>query len=229
MPPHSAYIIAARRTALGRIGGLHKNRRIEELCAPVVDVALQDSGLEPRQVEELIVGNATQGGNPARLIALAAGLPETTTASTIDRQCGSGLDAILSAIRCITLGDAQAIVAGGAEAISTAPWRVAKPRRLHQLPHFLSFEPGTDEDRDAPAQIEAAEALPCGSASAAHSRTPYALRSHLKAEPPASNRRFVKESRRCAPTPRKRAIRARLRPTSRIWRSSRPTCLPTAR
>lgn len=193
MPPHSAYIIAARRTALGRIGGLHKNRRIEELCAPIVDVALQDSGLEPRQVEELIIGNATQGGNPARLIALAAGLSETTTAATIDRQCGSGLDAILFAIRSITLGDAQAIVAGGAEAISTAPWRVAKPRHLHQLPHFLSFEPGSGEDRDAPAQIEAAEALALRLGIGRAQQDAYALRSHLKAEAARSNRRFVKE------------------------------------
>src|SRR6185312_5240937 len=76
MPSQSAYIVAARRTAIGRIGGLHRNRRIEELCAPLVGVALQDSGLEPGQVDELIVGNASQGGNPARLIALAAGLPE---------------------------------------------------------------------------------------------------------------------------------------------------------
>src|SRR3990172_4836282 len=139
MPPVPAYIIAARRTAIGRIGGLHKSRRIEDLCAPVVAAALQDSGLEPEQIEELIVGNATQGGNPARVIALAAGLPETVSASTIDRQCGSGLDAILSSIRRVAMGDAEAIIAGGAETISTAPWRISKPRSLYQLPHFMSF------------------------------------------------------------------------------------------
>ena len=71
MPSQSAYIVAARRTAIGRVGGLHKSRRIEELCAPLVGVVLQDSGLDPAQVDELFVGNATQGGNPARLIALA--------------------------------------------------------------------------------------------------------------------------------------------------------------
>ena len=97
MPPIPAYIIAARRSAIGRVGGLHKSRRIEELSAPVLGAALHDSGLKPAQVDEVIVGNVTQGGNPARLIALAAGLPETVSASTIDRQCGSGLDAIVSA------------------------------------------------------------------------------------------------------------------------------------
>jgi acetyl-CoA C-acetyltransferase len=159
MPSQSAYIVAARRTAIGRVGGLHKSRRIEELCAPLVGVALQDSGLEPARVDELIVGNATQGGNPARLIALAAGLPETMPAASIDRQCGSGLDAILAAARAIKLGDAQAIIAGGAEAISMAPWRVAKPRSLQQLPRFLGYEPGAGEERDVPAHVESAEVL----------------------------------------------------------------------
>ena len=68
-----AYIIAARRTAIGRVGGLHKNRRLEELCTPVIDAALRDSELEPAQVDEIIIGNASEGGNPARLIALAPG------------------------------------------------------------------------------------------------------------------------------------------------------------
>jgi acetyl-CoA C-acetyltransferase len=159
MPPIPAYIIAGRRSAIGRIGGLHKNRRIEDLCAPVVAAALQDSGVKPQEIEELIVGNATQGGNPARLIALAAGLPETVSATTIDRQCGSGLDAVLSAIRRVAAGDAEAIIAGGAETISTAPWRISKPKSLYQLPHFMSFEPGAAEEREGSPLIESSEAL----------------------------------------------------------------------
>ena len=55
MPSHSAYIVAARRSAVGRIGGLHKSRRIEELCAPLIGAALQDSGLDAAQIDELIV------------------------------------------------------------------------------------------------------------------------------------------------------------------------------
>ena len=141
MSKTSAYIIAARRTALGRIGGLHRNRRIAELAAPVVRAALEDCGLAPERVDELIAGNATEGGNPARLIALAAGLSDTAAAATIDRQCASGLDAILAAIRAIGAGEADVIVAGGGEAISTAPWRIAKPKSLYQLPHFMALEP----------------------------------------------------------------------------------------
>jgi len=193
MPSQSAYIVAARRTAIGRIGGLHKNRRIEELCAPLIGVALQDSGLEPQQIDELIVGNATEGGNPARLIALAAGLPETSPASTIDRQCGSGLDAILAAVRAVSLGESEAVVAGGAEAISMAPWRVAKPRSLQQLPRFLSFEPGSGEEREGPAHVESTEALAARHGISRADQDAYALRSYLKAEQAREHKRFVGE------------------------------------
>jgi acetyl-CoA C-acetyltransferase len=193
MTPIPAYIIAARRTAIGRVGGLHKSRRIEELCAPLVAAALQDSGLEPAQIDEMIVGNATQGGNPARLISLAAGLPETVTASTVDRQCGSGLDAILSALRMVALGHAEAVVAGGAEALSTAPWRVSKPRTLYQLPHFMSFEPGAVDERDTSPLIESAEALSAKLGISRAQQDTYALRTHLKAEVARNAKKFVGE------------------------------------
>jgi acetyl-CoA C-acetyltransferase len=193
MPPIPAYIIAARRSAIGRVGGLHKSRRIEELSAPVLGAALNDSGLKPTQVDEVIVGNVTQGGNPARVIALAAGLPETVSASTIDRQCGSGLDAIVSAVRTIAMGDADAVLAGGAEAISTAPWRIAKPRALHQLPHFLSYEPTAGEERELPPLIEATEALSARLGISRAQQDAYTLRTHLLAEAARTSRRFVGE------------------------------------
>ena len=193
MPSQSAYIVAARRTAIGRIGGLHRDRRIEELCAPLVGVALQDSGLDPGQIDELIVGNATQGGNPARLIALAAGLPETIPAATVDRQCGSGLDAILAAVRAVSLGDAQAIVAGGAEAISMAPWRVAKPRNMQQLPALPQLRAWLRRGARRPAHIESAEALAARLGISRAEQDAYALRSHLKAEQARDHKRFVGE------------------------------------
>ncbi len=197
MPPQKphvpAYVIAARRSAVGRVGGLHKSRRIEDLCAPLIAAALQDSGLEPQQIDEIIIGNATESGNPARLIALAAGLPETVSATTIDRQCGSGLDAILSAIRQVALGEAEAIVAGGADVVSTAPWRISKPRSLYQLPHFMSYEPAAGEMQDATPLIESSEALSARLGISRAQQDAYALRTHLKAEAARSNRRFVGE------------------------------------
>jgi len=193
MASSPAYIIAARRSALGRIGGLHKGRRIEELCAPVVAGALRDSGLKTDRVDEVIVGNATQGGNPARLIALSSGLSDSVPAVTIDRQCGSGLDAILSAIRAIAAGDANVIVAGGAEALSTAPWRIAKPRTLYQLPRFTSFEPGPAEDGGVPPLVEATEALAARLGISRARQDAYALRTHLKAEAARTSKQFAGE------------------------------------
>src|SRR5689334_16667566 len=113
-----AYIVAARRTALGRPGGLHKSRRIESLTAPVVLAALADAGLDASAVDEIIFGNTTAGGNPARIIGLAAGLDDRVPALTVDRQSASGLDAILLGSRTVALGEAKVVIAGGGESIS---------------------------------------------------------------------------------------------------------------
>lgn len=193
MRPIPAYIIAARRTAIGRVGGLHKKRRLEELCTPVIDAALRDSELEPAQVDEIIIGNASEGGNPARLVALAAGLPEKASASTIDRQCGSGLDAILAAIRLVAAGEVDVVAAGGAEAISMAPWRIAKPRSLYQMPHFTRPQAELSGQGDALTQIEAAEELWSQLGINRAQQDAYALRSYLRAEAARSAKRFINE------------------------------------
>ena len=96
-------------------------------------------------------------------------------------------------MRAVSLGDAQAIVAGGAEAISMAPWRVAKPRNLQQLPRFLSYEPGSGEEREGPAHIESAEALAIKHGIGRAEQDAYALRSYLKAEQAREHKRFVGE------------------------------------
>jgi acetyl-CoA C-acetyltransferase len=188
-----AYIIAARRTALGRPGELHRSRRIADLAAPVVVAALEDCGLLPDRVDELIAGNATEGGNPARLIALAAGLSDTAAAATIDRQCGSGLDAVLAAIRSIGLGESDVVVAGGAEAISTAPWRIAKPKSLYQLPHFVGLEPAAAEPGEEHHPFAASEELPRRLGISRSRQDAWAMQSHLKASAARSARRFVGE------------------------------------
>lgn len=193
MPLVPAYIIAARRSALGRIGGLHKLRRVEELSAPVIAAALGDCGLKAREVDEVIVGNASEGGNPARLIALSAGMSEACSASTIDRQCGSGLEAILGAIRMIGCGDAEVVVAGGAESLSNAPWRIAKPKSLYQTPHFLRLEPETADHGEEPQLFEASEALSRKLGLSRGQQDAWALKSHMKAGAAREGRRFVGE------------------------------------
>lgn len=188
-----AYIVAARRTALGRVGGLHRNRRVEDLAAPIIEAALADARIAAAEVDEIVIGNASQGGNPARTIALTAGLPLTAPALTIDRQCGSGLDAILHAIRVVDSGEADVIVAGGAESLSTAPWRIAKPRTVYQLPHFIGLEPTATGPADVPQALAASELLAQRHQISRASQDAFAVKSHLKAEAAHDARRFVGE------------------------------------
>lgn len=119
-------IIAARRTPLSRAGGALKGLRAHELLAPVLRSLLADAGagLGPESVADVVIGNAVGGGgNVARLAALEAGLPVSVPGITVDRQCGSGLDAIVLASRLVAAGGNPLYLAGGVESISTAPLR----------------------------------------------------------------------------------------------------------
>lgn len=190
----ASYIIAARRSAIGRVGGLHRSRAIEALAAPVLAATLADARLEAGAIDEVILGNAAQGGgNPARLIALAAGLPEHVAAVTVDRQCASGLEAILAAHRMIATGEAEIVLAGGAEAVSTAPWRVAKPRQLHQVPRFFDAAPFAPEALGDPTMVEAAEAVARAANISRETQDRFALLSHKKAHAAAEAGRFAAE------------------------------------
>jgi len=193
MTYQDAYIVAARRSALGRVGGLHGRRRIEDLAGPIVRAVLGDCKINPAIVDAIILGNATEASNPARLVALASGLPETAAALTIDRQCASGLDAIVTACRTIGAGEAEVMIAGGAEALSTAPWRVAKPKHLHQLPRFLGLEPVTADPAGEPIQFEASERLASEGSISRAEQDGMALRSHLAALAARDARRFIGE------------------------------------
>ncbi len=188
-------IIAARRTAIGNVGGMHRARPVETLGATALMAALADSGLSAGDIGEVIMGNAAGGGgNPARLIGLSAGLPESVPAITVDRQCASGLDAIVYGARLIQTGGVEAVIAGGAESPSTAPWRVEKPASLYRgLPRFFGeaqFAPGAGGDRQ---MIEAAErvARECGISREAQDA--FALASHERAVASADSGAFDAE------------------------------------
>lgn len=188
-----AYIVAARRSALGRVGGLHRNRRIEDLAPLVIEVALKDAGLRPGEVDEVVIGNASHGDNPARLIALSAGLPLSAPALTIDRQCGSGLDAVLHALRAIDRGEAEVIVAGGVESLSTAPWRIARPKSVYQLPHFIGIDGRGPESPDVPQPIAAAEALALRHQISRAQQDAFTMKSHLRADAAREAKVFLTE------------------------------------
>ena len=175
-----AIIIAARRTAIGKLGGLHKNRSIDALAAPLIPAVLGDAGLDPDAIDEVIIGNAAGGGgNPARLIALAAGMPDDVPGLTLDRQCTSGLDAIVTAARQIEAGAADAIIAGGAESPSTAPWRIAKPANPYtQMPRFFAQAMFAPDSARHPSMIEAAENVARQFGISRARQDEFALRSH---------------------------------------------------
>jgi acetyl-CoA C-acetyltransferase len=188
-------IIAARRTGIGNVGGMHRSRPLETLGAAAVMAALADSGLSAGDIGEVIVGNAAGGGgNPSRLIALSAGLPESIPAITLDRQCASGLDAVVMGARLIQTGAAEAVIAGGAESPSTAPWRVEKPTSLYRgLPRFFreaQFAPGAAGDRQ---MIEAAERVACEYRISRKEQDAYALASHQRAAQSAGSGVFDAE------------------------------------
>jgi acetyl-CoA C-acetyltransferase len=124
-------IVAAARTAVGKFGGALAGFSASALGAKVIAALLERSGLEPSQVDEVILGQVLAAGvgqNPARQAAIRAGLPVTVPAMTINKVCGSGLKAVHLATQAIRCGDADVIIAGGQESMSTAPHVLPKSR-----------------------------------------------------------------------------------------------------
>ena len=147
----TAFIIAARRTAVMPRGGAFRSLAVHDLATPVIRACLADAGISPDQVDEVILANALgAGGNPARLAALAAGLPDRVAGLSIDRQCAGGLDAIRIAAAMVGAGQAQIILAGGAESYSRRPLRLhadpdGGPPVPYDRPPFTPW-PGRDPD-----------------------------------------------------------------------------------
>jgi acetyl-CoA C-acetyltransferase len=176
-----ARLIAARRTAVVPRGGAFARLSLEDLAAPVLQACLTDAGIAPDDVDEVILSNALGlGGNPARRVALAAGLPETVAGLTTDRQCAGGLDAILLAKALVDSGTADIVLAGGVESYSRRPLRLktdpdgGPPVAYEQAP----FTPWPDRDPD---MAEAAEALARRLAIPRQRQEAWATVSHAKA------------------------------------------------
>ncbi|MDP6823281.1 MAG: acetyl-CoA C-acetyltransferase [Dehalococcoidia bacterium] len=118
-------IVSGARTAVGRFGGGFKDVAASDLGATAIKAAVERSGIEPGDVDEVILGNVLQAaetGYTARRAMIKAGLPESIPAMTVNRACSSGLEAINFAVMAIMTGQAEVIVAGGAESMSTAPY-----------------------------------------------------------------------------------------------------------
>jgi acetyl-CoA C-acetyltransferase len=124
------------RTAIGTFGGMLKEVPAAELGATVVREVLSRSGLPGERVDQVITGNVLQAGqgmNPGRQVALKAGLPDSVPGMTINRVCGSGLQAIISAGQQVALGESEVVVAGGIENMDQAPFVLPKARYGYRM------------------------------------------------------------------------------------------------
>ncbi|MBK5354203.1 acetyl-CoA C-acetyltransferase [Pseudomonas sp. TH41] len=131
-------IVAATRTAIGSFQGALSAIPATELGAAVIRSLLEQTGIEPSQIDEVILGQvltAGSGQNPARQTAIKAGLPYTTPALTLNKVCGSGLKAVQLAVQAIRCGDAELVIAGGQENMSLAPYVLPKARTGLRLGH----------------------------------------------------------------------------------------------
>jgi acetyl-CoA C-acetyltransferase len=176
-----SYIIAAKRSAVVPRGGAFAALALHEIAAPIVQDCLATAGIAPEHVDELIASNALgAGGNPARHVALAAGLPERVAGLTLDRQCCGGLDALNLADALVRSGRARIVIAGGVESYSRAPIRHETfadgraPRAYDQA----RFTPWADRD---PAMQEAAAVLAHQLGISRADQDAWAIFSHQKA------------------------------------------------
>ena len=130
---NEAWIVGAVRTPIGRHGGALSAVRPDDLGALALEALMQRTGVPPSEVEDVYMGCANQAGEDnrdvARMALLLAGFPEHVGGTTINRLCGSGLDAVANAFRAIMLGEADVYVGAGVESMSRAPWSVPKPER----------------------------------------------------------------------------------------------------
>lgn len=121
---NESYIIAAKRTAVGRFGESLKDVSVRQLGAAVIKEVLADSKLSPEDVEEVILGHVLQAGNilAARNAAIDAGFPYSVSASVVNQACASGMLAVQQADRLLRTGDADLVIAGGVESMSSVPY-----------------------------------------------------------------------------------------------------------
>jgi 3-oxoadipyl-CoA thiolase len=130
-PAHTPVVVDGLRTPFGRYNGVLREVRPDDLAAHVVRALLDRTGVEAGAVDDVILGAANQAGednrNVGRMAALLAGLPVEVPGSTVNRLCGSGMNAVISAAHAVIAGDGSLFVAGGVESMTRAPFVMAKP------------------------------------------------------------------------------------------------------
>lgn len=131
----ASFVYDAVRTPFGRAGGALADVRPDDLAATVMRAAVERTGLDPARIDDVVFGDANQAGednrNVARFGALLAGFPTSVTGTTVNRLCGSSLDAVIQGSRAIESGDADVILAGGVESMSRAPYVLEKSAKSY--------------------------------------------------------------------------------------------------
>ena len=138
MPTQDLFILSAVRTPIGKFGGTLAEMTAPEIGAVAAKAAIERAQIEPAQLNEVLMGNARPAGvgpNPARQIAQRAGVPHEVPAFTVNKACGSSLRAIIGAAQAIQCGDAEVMLAGGAESMSRVPYLLTKARWGYRLGH----------------------------------------------------------------------------------------------
>jgi len=124
-------VVDAIRTPVGRYGGALRDVRPDDLAAHVVQAIVQRNGLDPLEVEDVVLGCTNQAGednrNVARMAVLIAGLPDDVPGQTVNRLCGSGMQAVATAAQAIACGNGDVYIAGGVESMTRAPFVLGKP------------------------------------------------------------------------------------------------------
>src|SRR4051794_16085960 len=135
-PVREAWIVSAVRTPVGRYGGALARVRPDDLAATAIKAAVERATVDPNDIDDVILGAANQAGednrNVARMSALLAGLPIAVAGQTVNRLCGSGLQAINTAAHAVMAGDGDAFVAGGVESMTRAPYVMAKAESAYE-------------------------------------------------------------------------------------------------
>lgn len=179
---NSVYLVAARRTPVAPVNGAFKTLSVADLAVPVVHQVLADAGLHGEQVGQVILGNALYGGgNPARLTALAAGLPEALPAMTVDTQCCSGLDALRLGAQAIAAGQADVVLAGGVESTSRRALRYHRPLTADVPPEPYERPPFTPWPARDPDMADSAARMAQDYQVSLEEQNAWAMGSHAKA------------------------------------------------
>jgi acetyl-CoA acyltransferase len=141
---NEAWIVGAVRTPVGRHGGALSPVRPDDLGAVVLEALMERTGVSPSEIEDVYMGCANQAGEDnrdvARMSLLLAGFPVEVGGTTINRLCGSGLDAVANASRAIMLGEAHAYIGAGVESMSRAPFALPKPERSFPTGHTTMYD-----------------------------------------------------------------------------------------